>query len=390
MSLFAGVGITLALFFGLLLLTKRGACTADRWLSAWFFTLFFHAAYILAAVEQASLPVFVAAICHPLFLLYGPIILSYVMQVSAKQPISFWHFVPYGFFAVSLFVVGQFGDKLGVAISFEGLNIVNHDGSVGWLFLLLNASMGLYLLYPLLAIKQLKRHKKQIESHYSDLTQVELHWTLVWIGFSLLGVVIAITVSLLPDNVLEQQTLKWIVFGLIDLQMLYAGIKGLQQTQIFVAPAVVERTPELEPKPEPEPQQEQKKEPELATKPKSQTPKPVVDLSEDIAFLTGFMQSSKPYLENSLVSEQLANRLKWSTAQLTQVINQGLNQSFFEFINRYRIEDAKAALVDPKYKNCTILAVAYDAGFNSKTSFNNAFKKYQGMTPSAFKKDHVR
>jgi AraC-like DNA-binding protein len=71
------------------------------------------------------------------------------------------------------------------------------------------------------------------------------------------------------------------------------------------------------------------------------------------------------------------------------VINQGLNQSFFEFINRYRIEDAKAALIDPKYKNCTILAVAYDAGFNSKTSFNNAFKKYQGMTPSAFKKNHA-
>ena len=345
MSLFAGVGITLALFFGLLLLTKRDACTADRWLSAWFFTLFFHAAYLLAAVEQTPLPVFVAAICHPLFLLYGPIILSYVMQVSAKQPISLWHFVPYGFFVVSLFVVGQFGDKLGVAISFEGLNIVNHDGSVGWLFLLLNASMGLYLLYPLLAIKQLKRHKKQIESHYSDLTQVELHWTLVWIGFSLLGVVIAITVSLLPDNVLEQQTLQWIVFGLIDLQMLYAGIKGLQQTQIFVAPAVVERTPELEPK------LQQQPEPAQPTKPKSPPPKPVVDLSEDIAFLTGFMQSSKPYLENSLVSEQLANQLKWPTAQLTQVINQGLNQSFFEFINRYRIEDAKAALVAQKYQN---------------------------------------
>jgi Ca2+/Na+ antiporter len=159
----------------------------------------------LAAIEQTPLPVFVAAICHPLFLLYGPITLSYVMQISAKQPISFWHFVLYAFFAVSLFVLGQFGDKLGTVISFEGLYILTRGGSAGWLFLLLNASMSLYLLYPLLAIKQLKRHKKQIESHYSDLTQVELHWTLVWIGFSLLGVVIAITVSLLPDVVPQKK-----------------------------------------------------------------------------------------------------------------------------------------------------------------------------------------
>jgi hypothetical protein len=104
--------------------------------------------------------VFVAAICHPLFLLYGPIMYSYVMQISAKQSISFWHFVPYGFFAVSLFMVGQLQDKLGVAISFEGLNIVTYEGNTRWLFLLLNASMSLYLLYPLLAIKQFKRQNQ--------------------------------------------------------------------------------------------------------------------------------------------------------------------------------------------------------------------------------------
>lgn len=369
MPLFAGVGITLALFFGLLLLTKRDACTADRWLSAWFFTLFLHAGYLFTAANQSTLPSFVSMFCHPLFLLYGPIMLSYVMQVSHKRTISLWHFAPYIFFVVSFFVVLQFGQWVGATIAFEGLNIVTRDGSAKWLFLLLNGSMGLYLLYPVLAIRQLKQHKKRIESSYSDLTKVELNWALVWIYFSLLGVFIAITVNLLPDSLTDQRWVEWILFAVIDLQMLYVGIHGLQQTQIFVGQSIEEKET-VTPQP---------------AKPKT---KPAIDLTDDIAFLTGFMTAEKPYLENSLMSEQLAKRLKWPTTRLTTVLNQGLNQSFFEFINRYRIEAAKATLTDPKYQNCTLLAVAHDVGFNSKTTFNTAFKKYQGMTPSQFRKSH--
>ena len=63
-----------------------------------------------------------------------------------------------------------------------------------------------------------------------------------------------------------------------------------------------------------------------------------------------------------------------------------MNQNFFDFINGYRIKEAKRLLVDPKGELLTILAIAEEVGFNSKSSFNTAFKKITGMTPTEYKK----
>ncbi len=71
---------------------------------------------------------------------------------------------------------------------------------------------------------------------------------------------------------------------------------------------------------------------------------------------------------------------------LSQAINEGLGKNFFEFINRYRIEEAKRLLTDPADKKITVLEVLYQVGFNSKSSFNTVFKKQTGLTPSEFKK----
>ena len=73
---------------------------------------------------------------------------------------------------------------------------------------------------------------------------------------------------------------------------------------------------------------------------------------------------------------------------LSQVINESLHQSFFDFVNRYRIEEAKQQLTHPEDEAITILEILYNSGFNSKSSFNTLFKKYTGLTPTEFRKNH--
>ena len=98
------------------------------------------------------------------------------------------------------------------------------------------------------------------------------------------------------------------------------------------------------------------------------------------------MEKEKPYREGDLTLQKLASSLAISPHHLSQIINERLNQNFFDFINAHRIEEAKRMLVDPAKKYYSILAIAEEVGFNSKSAFNTAFRKYANMTPSEFRK----
>jgi AraC-like DNA-binding protein len=103
-----------------------------------------------------------------------------------------------------------------------------------------------------------------------------------------------------------------------------------------------------------------------------------------VAALTGLMEKEKPHLDPTLNLNKLADRVSMHPKDLTIVLNQELETNFYDFLNEYRIEEAKTKLLDPQYKHLTILAIAYDSGFNSKSSFNALFKKYVKMTPKEF------
>ncbi|MFK7979943.1 MAG: helix-turn-helix domain-containing protein [Saprospiraceae bacterium] len=102
--------------------------------------------------------------------------------------------------------------------------------------------------------------------------------------------------------------------------------------------------------------------------------------------LEGYMVVHKPHLEPELTLAQLSKQIKIPTHYLSQVINEKLACNFLDFVNRYRIEDAKQKLTDAKYSHYTIISIAYEAGFNAKSTFYAAFKKQTGMTPSQYRK----
>jgi adenylate cyclase len=100
--------------------------------------------------------------------------------------------------------------------------------------------------------------------------------------------------------------------------------------------------------------------------------------------LTSLMDNEKPYLDPDLSLRNLADMMEIPPNQLSQLLNEGFDQNFSEYINNYRLEAFKEKAADPDYQHLTILALAYDSGFNSKTVFNTFFKKVMGMTPSKY------
>ena len=93
------------------------------------------------------------------------------------------------------------------------------------------------------------------------------------------------------------------------------------------------------------------------------------------------MVEKEPYIDSELTLNSLAEMLSISPHNLSEAINTQLDKSFFDFINFYRVERVKKDLLDPTNNHLKILAIAFDAGFNSKSSFNTIFKKHTNMTP---------
>ena len=100
--------------------------------------------------------------------------------------------------------------------------------------------------------------------------------------------------------------------------------------------------------------------------------------------LLDYIHEEKPYLNPELSLQDLADKLDVKRHHLSNVINQKHNKNFYEFINQYRITEVKAMLTDPENKHLKLISLAYDAGFNSKATFNRIFKQTTNMTPSQF------
>ncbi|MEO6733183.1 MAG: AraC family transcriptional regulator [Ferruginibacter sp.] len=107
----------------------------------------------------------------------------------------------------------------------------------------------------------------------------------------------------------------------------------------------------------------------------------LLQLKEKLAKL---MDAEKLYLDNELGLPQLAAEMNISSHDLSYLLNEGFGKNFFQFINSYRVEEAKQLMLSEKHKHLNILGIAYSAGFNSKTTFNTSFKKETGLSPSQF------
>jgi AraC-like DNA-binding protein len=162
------------------------------------------------------------------------------------------------------------------------------------------------------------------------------------------------------------------------------GLKGIRRNAIFVTPILSEQQSELVES------QEDTNVSEAGDTSKANSylnyglkEKDALALSEK---LKEYMDKEKPYINADLDLRDLAAHLNVYPHYITQVLNTLFNQNFYEFVNTYRVNEAKKHLEKSRHLNkVSILSIAYDCGFNSKSSFNRIFKRKTGMTPSEFR-----
>jgi AraC-like DNA-binding protein len=111
---------------------------------------------------------------------------------------------------------------------------------------------------------------------------------------------------------------------------------------------------------------------------------------DEIILLKKHMIKEEPYLDATLTIEDLSKQMNFATKDLSILINHHLNQHFFDFVNGYRIRKAMDILKNQEKKDLTILEILYEVGFNSKSSFNTAFKKHTNQTPTQFREKTLK
>jgi AraC-like DNA-binding protein len=102
--------------------------------------------------------------------------------------------------------------------------------------------------------------------------------------------------------------------------------------------------------------------------------------------LLSFLENQKPYFDSTLSLTDLSKKMSIPMRSLSQIINESFNKNYYDFINSYRIKESKRIMMDKSNGKKTVLEIAYHVGFNSKSTFNSAFKKLTGMTPKEYRK----
>ncbi len=113
------------------------------------------------------------------------------------------------------------------------------------------------------------------------------------------------------------------------------------------------------------------------------------DASSYLTVLENYMQKEKPFCNGDLTILDISKQLNIPRHYITQIINEKLHKNFYSYVNEYRINEAKEKILNDKYRDYTILRIAIESGFNSKSAFNTMFKKITNMSPSEYRKQYA-
>ncbi len=372
MQAFFLAGAIQSLFLSLFILTKRRKKTSDYILVIWLtfvsipLILYYYnyEEFSLIIATAKHVPTWLMIINVPFLLGQSPLLFIYLsIHVSKNDSFKIrylLHFIPFALFLFLSNVIIRFStaDRL-------NFNIFEYDYYIVlMLFFPFILVMGGY--YTIISFNLIKKYSIKIKEQFSYTEDIDLNW------MKILTIIItaAWLVLILTTLFLKFQNDLAIVHDLSFLTITFAifviAYFGLKQTNVFVD---LNRQNKVK----------------IDNKPESKLIEPDAETKKLISDIILFMENKKPFLNNTLSIKQLADNLDIMPYQLSKIINDYLNQNFFDFVNKYRVEEVKKQMsVNSKY---TLLGIAYECGFNSKSSFNRIFKKYTGLTPSQYQKN---
>lgn len=360
------IGISQTLFAGILISAKKPRIYANQILAAWLFIICIEMIIVLlnlTIVEFYSVKI--------LPFTYGPLLLLYATFMTTENPQwnprYLWHFAPFIIYLIAslLFInerVMHGTDGFLLRDRFIPFRIV-----YGITFF---TSISAYSLATFVAIHKHQKRLKQLLSYSSE--KITLKWLLgisitFYTGYVIMFIIggIDIFTGFMPFDPYE---LSFISLTLLSFLF---GVFGFHQPGIFeevVRPRDHMELLEIEPD----------------TKKYQRSGLKQGDASDLVNKIRKYMVIEKPYLNRELSIYDLSDQLKISRHILSEVINEHMGMNFYTLVNEYRVKEVKERMKSDEFKHLTILAIAYDSGFNSKSSFNTIFKEKTGQTPSEY------
>lgn len=351
-------GISIALFIAALLLNKRGKSKSDYILFVWMLVMALHLSlfYINFNENHYGTP-WLLGIELPMPFLHGIFLYWYVSAVTNQRPKKSWfiwlHFIPIA--CLYIYLIDFFSQSNDHKVE------VYHQGGAPYAtftlinYVLMHISGVVYVIWCSVL---LWKHKKNIRAQFSTLEEVSLKWLrLMTVGLGAIWVIIFLT-----------NQVAYIFIG-VSVFIILIGFFGVQQKEIFSGKRVVVKNAT----------------PDVGKKVKYSKSGLTDEVSEETyTRLLNLIKEDTVYRQPELSLNDLASALDIHPNYLSQIINEKERKNFFDFINTYRVEDFKRRIAIVENHQFTLMALAYDCGFNSKSSFNRYFKKHTGETPSQY------
>ncbi len=286
------------------------------------------------------------------------------------KPVHLLHFIVF-FIILIIFLISTLHYNFKIAASGKLQTYFVFLLGVG----LINSSC--YIFYTLLII--IKKYNRKIENYYSDIEQISFNWLFLLTTLLLVSLIywcIGFWLSAFKIiNIIEP--LAFIINILLFIIIFFITIYYIiNQPEIFKQNLVM--NVEID-------------NPQIVSETNKYS-KQNIDINKHNEYLDKlklFMINNKPYLNEDLTIRDLSLETDIPIHHLSMVINNLLNKNFYTFINEYRVQEAINILSDPANKDANILSIAFRSGFNSKTTFNSAFRKIIGMTPTTYRDTQI-
>ncbi|MCF6366173.1 MAG: helix-turn-helix domain-containing protein [Bacteroidales bacterium] len=363
------VGAVQAFFLAILLVSKKNKITADYILSVWLIItaiplfLYFinYESYSYILNNSKSIPTYLMIINIPFLLVQSPFLFIYVNTIikgTKNFKLSYLlHFIPVLLFFLSFYIV--IGFRAEDKMTFNLFDYKYHQLIISFFpFTLILA-----FFYIIKSYLKIEKYKKTLYKQFSYTENIDFNWlkNLILITSSV-WIVLGIF-AFMFKKIHTEVNIHDIVLISASIAIFIIGYFGFLKTNVFFNKELLIKKNSIE---------------------KKKNVIPDENIEKLIKKVKAFMLEEKPYLESKLSIKQLADMLSIQTYQLSGIINDYLHKNFFDFVNEYRVEEVKKQM--QKNKNYTLLAIAYDCGFNSKSSFNRIFKNLSGLTPSEYQK----
>lgn len=333
-----GISAYLAFFYSGNLFLKKGKHVSDYYMATWLIVLSIHT---LGLITPIILKFPLVRLTSPLLPIF---IFTYIRSITIKsksQTANLLYFLPY---VLLMLVPHIFIHKFYTTYIFEILI----------LFFFIPYLTGSFIL--------IKRYKKYLKKNYSNIEYADISWLIILLaGVSFFFTSSVITEAFAPH--LEMPIFSASLFIFMNI----TGIKAIRQSLNFIKRPIEENN-------------EKTNDDSYANYGLKGSD------AETLAHkLKQYMEKDKPYIKQEISLKDLAKAMDTYPHYITQVLSTVFDQNFYDFVNTYRVEEAKRLLKDPKMSNLTVLAIAFDCGFNSKSAFNRAFKQKTNQTPTEYR-----